>query len=231
MKHALCTLLSTLALVTGLMALAPSAHADTSSCHVGDSLGYSTKDPDRRWLGSHSRRRPHTFMVGDSITYWNAHALTKRLPERWEISAIPGREVVNLPCYVRDRLLSRSRLDRLVIALGTNATESWTYEDYRAVVNMVPRRTKIVFVTPWRNPTMWGDDQPFKGRASAMTAYAGWMWTIHNWRSGTCMADWRGYAESHPAATVDGVHPYGRPTRLKWVRIIKHAAFSRKCSR
>lgn len=174
----------------------------TTYPHVGEVSGYIDTSPN---VGRTHVVRRSTFLVGDSISYRGAGELHARIPV--EVSAVPGRDVGNLPWYVTDRLRAhRKPLKTLVIALGTNATPGWGYDDYRRVTNMVPRKTRIVFVTTYRDPARYSDE-PYRGNSSTQVTYTRWMRHIAAVRPRTCVAEWRGYVEKYPSALADGVHP------------------------
>jgi endonuclease YncB( thermonuclease family) len=191
---------------------------------AGHVVGYADPDP---WIGSTSPSRPNVLMVGDSITYRGRGTLLGK--HRWEVSAVPGRNVETLPCYLADRLRSHAPLDVVIVALGTNATTWWTYEDYRDALTLLPRRTRVVFVTTYRDPVTYSDTaMPYRGRASVQETYSRWMRTIASWRPGTCVADWRGYVQAHPTAAPDGVHPAGASITA-WAGLVGAAAAQPAC--
>lgn len=214
MRRALVVLLVVLALLTPTVALA--AHR-TAYPHVGEDDRFADTDP---YLGRTTHRQP-IFMVGDSITQRSMPAL-RRQGIRWEISAVPGRDVGNLPYYVHDRRRAAPFLNTLVIALGTNGTLGWTYDDLLAVVRSVAVNTKVVLMTTWRDPRRNPETSSYRNRASTQTTYSSWMRRIATVRPRTCLADWRSYVSAHPSAAPDGVHPY-YGSRRAWAAIIMRA--------
>lgn len=144
------------------------------------------------------------FMVGDSITAGGKADLLDLKPN-WDIEALAGRNVDCLPGIVAERLTQRPMIGKLIIALGTNATEGWKQTDYEAVTNMVPSDTVVVFVTTYRDPQIWDDTMPYRTRASVQYWYSRYMNNIE--RPNTCLVPWRWYADNHPEVLADGVHP------------------------
>lgn len=208
------------AVVVALAVLVPTAAVAahrTAYPHAGEDVRFRDTDP---YLGRPTNR-PSVFMVGDSITQRSMSAL-RHQGIRWEISAVPGRDVANLPYYVADRARAKPFLKTLVIALGTNATPEWSYADYRRVTNMVSRSTHIVFVTTYRDPARNPDTFAYRNRASVQVTYTRWMRLIAQVRPHTCVADWRSYVIAHPSAAPDGVHPY-YGARRAWSHLIMSA--------
>lgn len=198
-------------LLVGLVLLMPTtAHAAnrTDYPHKGEVVGYA----DTSSLVFRSNVRPRSLVIGDSIAYGARHAL-RAAGYRGEISAVPGRDVGNLPAYIKDRYdtrRERRRATNLIIPLGTNATPGWTYDNLANAVRMVPAKVKITFVTTWRDPVRYSDArEPYRGRASVQATYSRWMKVIAGWRPKTAVADWRAFVIANPSAAPDGVHPSG----------------------
>jgi hypothetical protein len=194
-------------IVTALVLLpaAPAMANRTDYPHRGEVDGRS----DTSWRVGRTNKRPPIFMVGDSIlagVYLNN--LQRTLPKA-EVSAVSGRDVGNLPYYINDRLNTareRRSLRTVVIALGSNATQSWTYEALRGVVNRIPARVMVVFVSTYRDPRLFPDSAGFRGAASSQVRYNGWMSAIAGWRKRTYVMPWRTMAQ-RPNYLYDGVHP------------------------
>ena len=174
------------------------------------------------------------------------------LAQGWEVSSVSGRDVSTLPYYLRDRVQAqhphtvvkrlkrrgkhrrgrRYRLVRMVqyrypvkkavIALGTNATQGWSYEDLRSAVNLLPSTTAVVFVTPYRDPVAWPESGSYRVRASVGRTYAAWESRISQLRAHTCVADWRGFVQRYPQVLHDGVHPTSAGAR-SWARLVAGA--------
>ncbi len=152
--------------------------------------------------------RPRTFWVGDSISVLAYHYGLHKLRPRYEVSAIPGRDVSNLPYYLDDRLKNSSKLTTVVIALGTNASYGWTYTSLLAAVHRIPKRVRVVFVSTYRDPTVFPRSaSTYRTQASIQRAYSAWMTKIAAVRAHACVAPWRHYASRHRSVLHDGVHP------------------------
>jgi hypothetical protein len=217
----------------------PRAHAGESKTEV-DTDGYVGT---RGW-------RSGTFVVGDSVTRIGLIDGLRELGlgTGWEVSSVSGREVSTLPYYLRDRAAAQQPLPpvkhtkrwkrrhpharpaprfkyplrRAVIALGTNATQGWTYGDLRAATNLLPATAVVVFVTPFRDATLWPETGPFRVRASVSAVYASWEKRIAELRPHTCIADWRAFALRYPSAVHDGVHETYAGAGA-WARIVSSA--------
>ncbi|MDP2773601.1 MAG: hypothetical protein Q8O61_08585 [Nocardioides sp.] len=141
-----------------------------------------------------------TLLVGDSLS-WRGSDELARLHPRWRLDAVPGRPVTQLSPRVRRYLAARGAPETLVVALGTNPRESWRKRDYVAAVALVPAGTRVLFVTPYRDPAT------SSARAvRRLRAYDRWMREITDTRPNTCLADWRTMAATDPDLLVDGTH-------------------------
>ena len=176
---------------------------------------YAAKKPVRGTYGStHSNcgsfntKAPHraVYVVGDSITVGARHLL----PAMWEVNAKSGRRVDCLQGLLRHRKAT-STPDVVIIALGTNTVLKWKLADYRRAVDLFPRSTRVVMVTPYR-----------RNGATVTKRYAGWMRALAK-RPNVVLADWRSYALKHPALLRDGTHPNEAGHR-QWARIVTNAA-------
>jgi hypothetical protein len=152
----------------------------------------------------HSR----VFVVGDSV----ANAARDDLTRAYEVNAQHGRPVSCLPSVLRRRKADAPALKVVVIALGTNISPGWTYEDYRDAVNMFPLTTWVVLVTPYRDPSKVPDMAPTIAR------YATWMRVLGKHRN-VLVADWAAYVDAHRDLLDDGVHP-SEEGRVVWAHLV-----------
>lgn len=209
--------LTFLALILGLVLLAAPASAAEAVPIEGiygsppsDCGTYTPLDPS-----------PRTFVVGDSITAAGRPDLLALHPD-WEVQALAGRNVDCLPMLVSERL-KHGPLDRLVVALGTNAMPGWGEADYQAVLDMVPPTTSVVFVNTYRDPTLWPNTNLYRSRAGVQWHYSRDMAAVAASRPATCVVNWRGYAETHRGELRDGTHPKAW-ARGVWARMISRTA-------
>jgi hypothetical protein len=187
--------------------------------HQGETPG--TPDTSSR-VGRHDVPRKAVFMVGDSITTLAFHHGLYKARPGWEISSVPGRDDSNMPWYVKDRLADKtlgrhakrdpqnpSGLKTFVWALGTNADSNWTYNDFRDTVRLLPRKTRLVFVTTWRDPKYWSKAvvSDFRRQSESQAPYNRWMHHFDQVRAHTCIFNWRSMVQAHPGYLHDGVHP------------------------
>jgi hypothetical protein len=206
---------ATFAVVLMLSVTADAAISDPRA-HQGEVAGYA--DPDWR-LGTY-KKRPKVFMVGDSITHAGRTSLNR---PKWEVSAVPGRDVCTLPYYLRDRMKALKAPKTVVVALGTNACPEWRYEDYRDALRTLPARTQVVLVTTYRDPVRYSDaNELYRRRASVQSTYYRWMQTLDRVRPHTCLANWRAEVVRRPWLVHDGVHlgTYGRKV---WAATVTNA--------
>lgn len=154
--------------------------------------------------------RSSTYVVGDSVTVYGARGL----PGGWEVNARARRTVDCLPGLLRARL-RHGTPTVVVIALGTNPTKGWSMADYRAAVDLFPRTTQVVLVTPYRNPHA----HPYA--AAYLRRYATWERRLAR-QSNVWLADWATYANQHRAVLPDGTHP-GRAGQRAWAQIVRTA--------
>lgn len=143
----------------------------------------------------------YTLVIGDSLTYYGRPALKEREPS-WIVDGHRGRLVSETPTRIMYWVSKMDRQpERLVIALGSNDVRSWIPTDYRMVQKMLPN-TKIVFVTPWRDPRVFG-----KARARVMYSYAEEMRSLARHSGRVCIADWAARVRENPDKFLrDGVH-------------------------
>jgi hypothetical protein len=207
-----CLKRAALLTAAALTLTAAPSHADVRdnpAAHSGENTQYVDQD---RFLGRTHGRRPKVFVVGDSMVY------EARLPKSWEVSAVPGRDVSTLPYYIRDRTANRSRLRTVVIALGTNASAGWNRESYTAAIARLPRKTRVVFVSTFRDPVIFSRSAvPYRQQAWVQSFYSMWMGKIAAKRKYTCVVPWRQYVTKNSTAVHDGVHPspYGMRAYVK----------------
>ena len=154
-----------------------------------------------------------TLLVGDSLSWRGADELAGLRP-RWRRDGGPGRRVTQLPSRVRRYLTARGAPETLVVALGTNPQAVWRKRDYVAAVALVPAETRVLFVTPYRDPassSAWA--------VARLEAYDRWMREIAADRPRSCLADWRALVASRPGLLVDGTHqsPGGEAT---WAELV-----------
>lgn len=177
----------------------------------------ATYDP---YYGHATGWRPPTLMIGDSTM---RHAEdTYRVWYRGELNGVSARSVAAAPGLVAERCRNSSPLRRVVFGLGTNGG-SWSMSRQTLVntVNTLKRCgvRKIVFVTPYRDPAVWGNP-PWRGNSAAVVAqFAGWERQIAAKRHGVCTAEWAQVARPY---LFDGVH-YNAAGEQVHVRLVRAA--------
>ncbi|GAA1952767.1 hypothetical protein GCM10009798_09990 [Nocardioides panacihumi] len=143
-----------------------------------------------------------TYVLGDSITAEGTAELQARRP-RWTINGLHGRPVSTLPLMVANVRAVDQRPFRVVVELGSNQSPAWSKSDYRAAIDALPTSTRVLLVTPYKQP---GGHWAPKG-VQATTRYARWMQQVARERPHTCVVPWRAKAAAHPEWLRDGLHP------------------------
>lgn len=155
------------------------------------------------------------YVVGDSITSGSRSTLQAMRPG-WHINGLRGRLVSTLPMLVSEILAVDPNPRVVVLALGTNASWSWSKAEYLAAVDLLPTTTRVLLVTTYRDPDNWsryakdnwdGIDRPWYQRAYIQSHYSTWMREIDVERANVCVAEWRGLVRNRPWLMFDGVHP------------------------
>ncbi len=177
---------------------------------------------DQRVTRSVPRVVPGVLVVGDSITYNSRHQLRQRRPA-WQIHAKRGRPVTALPGIVDD-LIASGRVPRnLVLALGSNARRSWRRADFEAVVDSLPKRVSITFMTTYRDPAYWGGHPNWGKRPRPQRIYSRWMRRVAADRPNVCLMHWRRLVKHRPHLLRDGVHPNWRG-KHRWAELLIRSA-------
>ena len=147
-----------------------------------------------------------TYVVGDSLTYFGGPHLQALRP-KWNIDGQRGRYVNRLNPLLDAYIATYGQPRQVVIALGTNEVDGWTKAGYEEAVSKLLSTTRIVFVTTYRDPNVFGVD-----RANTQGLYSSWMTEIQNARPNTAIAPWRQRVINNPGLLEDGVHatPHGQ---------------------
>lgn len=154
-----------------------------------------------------------TLLVGDSLS-WRSDDELAALRPGWSLDGVPGRRVTQLGPRIRLHLEGYGAPQVLVVALGTNSVVGWTKQDYVDAVALVPERTRVVLVTPYRAPA----DNDARAVAR-LDSYGRWLREIAGSRPATCLADWQARVVDDPDLLVDGTHPTPRGERV-WARMV-----------
>lgn len=141
-----------------------------------------------------------TYVVGDSLTYFGAAQLQNLRP-KWTIDGMRGREIDRLNPLIARYIEEYGQPRQVVIALGTNEGDGFTKDVYEDAVAKLLDSTRVVFVTLYRDPKIFGDE-----RADMMYHASEWMNEIANTRPHTAVASWRRRVINHPHLLKDGVH-------------------------
>lgn len=154
------------------------------------------------------------YVTGDSIAYWAAPIIEERRPG-WYIEGVPGRQVQTLSTQVEQILAADPRPRAIIVELGTNTAEFEDYEAlYREALAPVPAGTKVVLVTPYKDPDKFGRDTTWpSARKSYHQYYAARAMNRLARAEGVCVARWRYMAHRNPELLHDGIHPNMRGRR------------------
>lgn len=143
----------------------------------------------------------YTVVIGDSLSNYAKSNLRGYRPD-WDIDAVNGSSPATLPGRI-DAAVKRhggQHPETIVVELGTNYSSSWSGSDYGIVRQKLPK-TRIVFVTPGRDPFVVG--RPSAQRAAG---YAYHMVRIANADPRACIVPWAEAVAQNPALLSDGVH-------------------------
>lgn len=215
-----------LALLAILAVLYPSeSHAETDPYNVNNRATYG----EYRCWENNVVKQANAYVVGDSITYRGTSAL-KRLRPGWYVEGVPGRRASCLDEQVQDLLDVDATPRAVVFALGTNASQPVDYYNvYRDAAAMLPASTKVLLVTPYRDPkynTLPGVSEA--GKAYHQYHYARAMIGLAAERPNTCVVPWRSTAQRHPEYMNDGVHPNTRGIPV-WAKMLSESIW--RCER
>ncbi len=158
------------------------------------------------------------FVIGDSVTWRAADEIARRHPT-WAVDGRPGSALNSWTPRFESYLGTHTMPRTVVLALGTNGTRT-TRQDYLDALRLVPARTRVVLVTPYRDPAVYG-----QRRADLMTDIGHWMSEIVADRPHTCLAPWQVTATTRPDLLVDGVHQQ-RSAERTWATLVARAASS-----
>ena len=158
----------------------------------------------------------YTVVIGDSLTVRAKPNLLAYRPT-WDIDGVGGRRVTELPARINAAVTRHGgkHPETIVVALGTNYHSTWEGSDYNKVRQMLPQ-TRIVFVTPFRDPRVAWNPGWSSDRTAARYAY--FMTRIANADRRACIVPWAFAAANNPDAyLIDGVHgtEYGQE-RWAW---------------
>lgn len=155
------------------------------------------------------------FVIGDSVTHRAADEIT-RLHRTWAVDGRPGTVLSSFKTRFRAYLGTHRMPRTVVLALGTNGDRT-TRQDYLAALRLIPARTRLVLVTPYRDQAIYG-----RRKATLMHNIAGWMRQIAAGRPHTCLAPWQATVERRPSLLVDGVHQT-RSAEMTWAKVVSRA--------
>jgi hypothetical protein len=162
-------------------------------------------------------RSTQTLVIGDSLTYRATDQLAALHPD-WMIDGVPGRGLTALIPVLKKHLAADGAPETLVIALGTNSLPGNNGDVYADAVALVPASTRVVFVTLYRDPVIYGAET-----ADRMRALSHVMSEVAADRPGSVVAWWRSLVVQHPELLVDGVHQTDPDGYAAWVAQVDSA--------
>jgi hypothetical protein len=154
----------------------------------------------------------YTLVIGDSIANYGKDNLLAYRPT-WKIDAINGSSPATLSSRITSNVTKYGGKHpaNIVVELGTNYSSTFQPEDYRIVRTKLPD-TRIIFVTPGRDPFVVGQES-----ARRAAAYAYYMIRLANADPRACIVPWAEAVDSNPGLLYDGVH--GTPDgEERWAR-------------
>lgn len=156
----------------------------------------------------------YTLLIGDSISNFGQDNLRKYRPT-WKVDAINGSTPATLSSRITKNVkrYGGKHPANIIVALGTNYSSSFKPSDYRLVRNRLPK-TRIIFVTPGRDPFVANKGQTGARQAAA---YAYYMTRLANVDKRMCIVPWADVVAQSPYLLKDGVH--GTPAgEERWAR-------------
>ena len=159
---------------------------------------------------------PNVYLIGDSISYRGTDNL-RSLGVHWQINAFPGRTLTPLSDLIAARLAQGPAPRTLIVELGTNvdATNPYTEGDFRSALAQLPHTTRVVLVTPYRDPAKYDPSVWSPSTPATAAEFASMMAHIAATRKNTCIAPWARFASRHRYLLADGIHPKG-PYKPHW---------------
>lgn len=154
----------------------------------------------------------YTLLIGDSIANYGKDNLKVYRPS-WKIDAINGSSPATLSGRIDNAVKSNGGNDpaNIIVELGTNYSSSFQPADYRIVRSKLPN-TRVIFVTPGRDPFVVGRES-----AQRAAAYAYYMIRLANVDKRMCIVPWAETVAYNPGLLRDGVH--GTPDgEERWAR-------------
>lgn len=143
----------------------------------------------------------YTILIGDSLANYGKDNLHGYRPT-WEVDAINGSTPATLAGRIDAAVANHNGQHprNIIVELGTNYSSSFAPSDYRIVRTKLPS-TRIVFVTPGRDPFIVGAES-----ARRAAAYGYYMIRLANVDDRMCIVPWAEAVAASPWLLRDGVH-------------------------
>ena len=143
----------------------------------------------------------YTILIGDSLANYGKDNLQGYRPT-WEVDAINGSTPATLAGRISNAVTAHGGKHpaTIIVELGTNYSTSFAPSDYRIVRTKLPQ-TRIVFVTPGRDPFVVGAES-----ARLAATYAYYMIRLANVDDRMCIVPWAEAVAASPWLLRDGVH-------------------------
>lgn len=143
----------------------------------------------------------YTLLIGDSLANAGRDELAGYRPT-WEVDAINGSSPATLAGRIDNAVDDHGGLHprNIIVELGTNYSSSFAPTDYRIVRTKLPD-TRIIFVTPGRDPFVVGQES-----AQRAAGYAYYMIRLANVDDKMCIVPWAEAVAENPGLLRDGVH-------------------------
>lgn len=184
----------------------------------------ASSDLEPSWSTTATAPSPaRVYVIGDSITYAGASRLLAARPG-WHVNGVPGRWVQSLGAQVDAVLAADPHPRVIVVALGTNRQAGAPYDYdtvYADALRTVPADTRLILVTPFRDPAIWNSLLKLDPRTWSIHAYryARGMNAFAAARPHTCLMRWRQRVSRETFRLHDGVHPNPGGRDL-WARML-----------
>lgn len=161
------------------------------------------------------------IIIGDSISVMSSPYFLRTYHPSFDVDAENGRRLNTLPEHINARLAAGPAPKVMVLALASNDSPEFTRQQYVDAFDSIPSTTKVVMVTPYRDPAIFPEQQ------TRLAEINGWMKDLDKYRPNGVISSWRWTMLNEPDAVAkyisdDGVHPTAAGRR-KWGELLDKA--------
>ena len=161
------------------------------------------------------------IIIGDSISVQSGPVFKAEYHPSFDLDAQNGRDLGTITAHVEARLAAAPAPRVMVLALASNDTAAFTRQQYVDTFDLIPSSTRVVMVTPYRDPAVFPEQQ------DRLAEISGWMKDLDRYRPNGVISSWRWTMLNESGAvaryiSADGVHPTAEG-REKWAALLNKA--------